>query len=118
MFSDKYLAVKNATVVIDVYAVHHDPAVWENPQVFDPDRFLVENSKNRHPYSYLPFSAGPRNCIGQKFAILELKTVLTILLRNWNVRSGLKTEEVNYSYLMVLKPKNEYLPVYFTPMKD
>ena len=104
--------------MIDVYALHHDPDIWENPNVFDPDRFLLENIKNRHPYSYIPFSAGPRNCVGQKFAHLELKTVLTILLRKWHVRSGLKLNEIKYSYLVVLKPINDYLPIYFTPLKD
>ena len=67
-------------VFIPIYAVHHHKNIWPNPDVFDPDRFAPEAMKARHRWSYLPFGAGPRICIGMGFALLESVAILATLL--------------------------------------
>ncbi|EZA50072.1 Cytochrome P450 4C1, partial [Ooceraea biroi] len=82
-----YLVPAGTEVTIDIIHLHQHPDFWPNPKVFDPDRFLPELVQNRHPFAYIPFSVGSRNCIGQRFVMMELKTVIGTLVhtenRNW-----------------------------------
>lgn len=78
-----HLVPSGAVLHVNIFDIHRDPNFWPNPDVFDPDRFLPERIQNRHPYSYLPFSAGSRNCIGQRYAMLEMKAVMATLIYNF-----------------------------------
>lgn len=63
-----------------------DPKVFENPEEFRPERFALDSTmENTNPYAYIPFSAGSRNCIGQKFAMLEMKSTISKILRNFEL---------------------------------
>lgn len=70
---------------VPIYAVHHHSSIWQNPDMFDPDRFTPENSKERHRYAYMPFGAGPRVCIGSTFAMMEAVAVLAVLLKTFRL---------------------------------
>ncbi|KAJ3642890.1 hypothetical protein Zmor_025639 [Zophobas morio] len=91
-----HLLPKDTHVFIYIYGLHRNPDIYPDPEKFDPDRFLPENCQNRHPYAYIPFSAGPRNCIGQKFAILEMKVALCAILRNFVLGAGDSPKKINY----------------------
>lgn len=78
---------KGTTVGIFTYVLHRDPLMFPNPERFMPERFLPENCNGRHPYSFIPFSAGPRNCIGQKFAMIEMKIVISTIIRHYYLHS-------------------------------
>ncbi|KZC14255.1 PREDICTED: probable cytochrome P450 6a13 [Dufourea novaeangliae] len=72
-------------VIIPIYGLHHDPDYYPDPGTFDPERFTEKNKRTRHPYTYLPFGEGPRNCIGIRFALLQIKVGIISFLKNHRV---------------------------------
>ncbi|XP_071568018.1 cytochrome P450 4C1-like [Temnothorax nylanderi] len=113
---DNYTLPKGASITLAILLAHRNPKVWPDPMKFDPDRFLPENSKHRNPYAYVPFSAGPRNCIGQRFALLEEKIMLAAILRKWRVKSVKTLDTIEYGGALILRPCEEVL-IHFTPKK-
>lgn len=88
----KYVIKKGMPVLIPVLGIHHDPDIYPNPQVFDPERFSAEMTKQRDPMLYLPFGNGPRNCIGERFGLMQSRLGLAYLIRNFRVNICSKTE--------------------------
>ncbi|EGI58147.1 Cytochrome P450 4C1 [Acromyrmex echinatior] len=99
-----YIIPAKTIVHLNIYGLHRDPNFWPNPEIFDPDRFLSENIRNRHPYSYLPFSAGPRNCIGQRFALLEMKAMIASLIHNFYLEPIDYLKDLQMEVDLVLHP--------------
>lgn len=111
-----YTIPKGCDINIYIYDLHRSPKYWENPEKFDPDRFLPENIATRHPFAYLPFSAGSRNCIGQRFAILEIKAALCGILRKFKLIPVHSPQQIKYKTDLVLRPSGE-VRVKFLPRK-
>lgn len=85
---DGYFIPKGTFVSVMPAAVHHNPAVWQNPYYFDPERFSPERREDRiHRFAWIPFGGGVHKCIGLYFAQMEIKTVLHNLVRGyeWSV---------------------------------
>ncbi|XP_035672222.1 cytochrome P450 4F12-like [Branchiostoma floridae] len=80
----KWLPMGSPTMT-DIAGTHRNRDIWPNPTVYDPYRFSPENSANRHPYAFLPFSAGPRNCIGKNFAMNEMKVSVALILQHFQL---------------------------------
>ncbi|XP_047108830.1 cytochrome P450 4c3 [Schistocerca piceifrons] len=101
-----YQVPAGTTALVVTYMLHRDPRCFPQPERFLPERFLPENSTGRHPYAYIPFSAGPRNCIGQKFAILEEKAVISTVLRHYRVEAVDRREDLTLLGELILRPKD------------
>ncbi|NWW77831.1 C340 protein, partial [Climacteris rufus] len=78
-------------VLIPAFVLHRDPQYWPEPDEFRPERFSKENKEGIDPYTFLPFGAGPRNCIGMRFALLVVKVAVVLLLQNFSFRTCKET---------------------------
>ncbi|NXM74906.1 CP3AO protein, partial [Serilophus lunatus] len=83
---------KGTIVAIPVHVLHNIPEYWPNPEEFRPERFSKENKESIDPYTYLPFGAGPRNCIGMRFALLSLKVAVVALLQHFTFQTCRETQ--------------------------
>ncbi len=95
-------------IAICLYTLHRHPGFWEQPDQFDPERFTPERSVNRARYAFLPFSGGPRQCIGSRFAQLEASLILACVAQRYELRLVSGTE-VQPQALFVLRPNRDML---------
>jgi len=106
VFKDGVVLPKGCQVFVPAFCIHRDPNHWKNPTSFAPDRFMEQTTRPRHPYAFIPFSAGPRNCIGQKFAMQSMKGVLVKFIKTFEI---LPTEDLDNLKMIpssVLKPSS------------
>jgi cytochrome P450 len=92
-------------VLIPIVYLHHSERFWPEPEKFKPERFATETRNNIDRFVYLPFGGGPRVCIGNNFAMLEMEIILITLYRQFTfkLKEGFKVEE---DPLVTLRPKN------------
>jgi cytochrome P450 len=94
-----------STVIVFVYGAHHAPRYWENPESFDEERFTKANEKLRAPFTYLPFGAGPRGCIGGNYAMLQILMILGDLLRKYDFQLT-PGQTIEARPMVILRPKH------------
>ncbi|XP_061403062.1 cytochrome P450 4ae1-like [Musca vetustissima] len=95
---------RHSNVVILLWEILRDPDNFEDPLSFTPDRHLNTDNVKVTGYRNIPFSAGPRNCIGQRFALYEMRTILTKILRNFELLP--LGEDIQVSMKIVLRSEN------------
>uniref|UniRef100_A0A5F9CNH3 Thromboxane-A synthase n=1 Tax=Oryctolagus cuniculus TaxID=9986 RepID=A0A5F9CNH3_RABIT len=83
---------KGTIVMMPSYALHRDPQHWTEPDEFRPERFSKKNKDNINPYIYHPFGAGPRNCLGMRFALMNIKLALVRLMQNFSFKLCKETQ--------------------------
>ncbi len=100
-------------IVPYIFYHHRDPGAFPEPEEYKPERFLP-NAPERHPYAFVPFSAGGRNCIGQKFAEMEQKVTIASVLRKYSLSTELTHEELVNTLGVAITLSNETgLPITF-----
>jgi cytochrome P450 len=100
----EFTVPEGCNVIIPMIHIHRNKALWgDDADEFKPERFLPENFKNIHPYAYLPYSKGPRNCVGIKYAQQSLTVILAHFFRRFKTRTTLKLDELKYEYMIVIK---------------
>lgn len=102
---DGYPIPKGANVMMSVFALHRSPDYWEDPLVFNPDRFAPEQVKARDRMTYMPFGAGSRMCIGNHFAMMEMQLLLLMMVRHFDFEM-VPGHPVETQPLITLKPRH------------
>lgn len=83
---EKPIHIKEGDLMsIPIMSMQRDPRFYPNPDRFDPERFSEENKPSVNPYTYLTFGIGPRSCIGNRFALLEMKTIIFYVLSRFDI---------------------------------
>ncbi|GMS86916.1 hypothetical protein PENTCL1PPCAC_9091, partial [Pristionchus entomophagus] len=98
------LLPRGTEIFINAFIIHHNETAWPDSWRFDPDRFLPEQMATRHTYDYIPFGAGIRNCLGQKFAMNQIKVIVCTLLRHYIFSTEHQLLDQGYATEVVLKP--------------
>ncbi|XP_077994208.1 leukotriene-B4 omega-hydroxylase 3-like [Glandiceps talaboti] len=104
-------------VTIQINNLHHNQLVWDDPCEYRPERFTPENTKGRSPYAYVPFAAGPRNCIGQNFAMNEMKVTIATILHHFQIDLDHQKPAPNRFISLVLRSKTG-INLRITPCKS
>ena len=109
---DGYRIPAGNTIAVQQWVIHRDPANYDEPSTFRPDRWTPEFERSLPRFAYFPFGGGPRRCIGDRFAMQEAQLVLATICRRWTFES--KTEPLSFSPSITLRPSG---PVEMVPRR-
>ena len=93
-----------ASIAPYIYGTHRNPAHWQDVEAFDPGRFEADRSKERHPFAYMPFGGGPRICIGNNMAVMQMLLIIMALVRRYDFRLA-QDGSVAIQPMMRLRPR-------------
>jgi len=96
---------RGSTVIVFIYGSHHAPRYWQSPESFDPERFTKENDALQTPFTYLPFGAGPRGCIGGNYAMLQILMILSAVLTKYDFELT-PGQTIEARPMVILRPKH------------
>lgn len=96
----------NSMILISSYVMHRNPDFWENPTMFNPERFASSPKNNRPRYAYLPFGGGPRICIGKDFAMMEAKLTVAMVAQHYKLRPATHYKAKPH-VLVILRPQDD-----------
>jgi len=105
----EYIIPAGSHLPVCILALHSHPDFWERPDEYIPERFSAARLREKplHPFQFLPFSAGPRNCIGQRFAQMEVIVVLALILRQYRVSMSVEDlASVRFEETITYQTKN------------
>lgn len=95
----------NSLVFLTPYVTHRHPDFWEQPEVFDPERFTPERMAARHRFAYLPFGGGPHLCIGQHFAMMEAQVALAMIAQRYRL-SLVPGQRIEPQVVVTIRPRS------------
>ena len=101
---DGYAIDKMRNMLIPIYLIHRHPDIWEKPEDFMPERFEKEKAKNYDKFAYFPFGGGPRLCIGNNFALMEMQIILATFIQHFEYTMQ-NNEIVEPDPMITLKPR-------------
>ena len=101
----EYKTAKGANILICPFAVHRDPKLWEQADEFIPERFEKEKMKDIDKFAYFPFGGGPRMCVGNNFALMEMQLAMAVIGQKYTIEED-ATHQVKLDPLVTLRPKS------------
>jgi cytochrome P450 len=100
-----YAIPAKSTILLCPYTTHRHPAFWEDPNLFNPERFLPESAAGRPHFAYFPFGGGPRQCIGNQFALMEAQLILATVAQRYRLRLA-PHHKVEAEVVLTIRPRH------------